>query len=150
MLSGRWMLKLSWIAAVASLGISETQSLLVCLYAIWIYRSDHFSWQHGPWWGQEEECRRQVPRFLLLWGVGFDYSNFLTVTRLAIGAHAAIFNGVVGNVVLWVSEQSRIASIKCSSYMMHQSPSTFFCVWEGFHLSNFYNCCFLNDKCVVW
>ena len=114
MLSGRWMLKLSWIAAFASLGISETQSGLVCSYAVWIYRSYHFSWQHGPWWGQEEKCRRQVPRFLPLRGVSFDYSNFLTVTRLAIGAHAAIFNGVFGNVVLRVSEQSR-RSYWCAS-----------------------------------
>ena len=124
------MLKLSWIAAVASLGISETQSLSVCLYAIWIVLiTSAGNMDHDE--ARRKECRRQAPRFLLLREVGFDYLNFLAVTRLAIEEHPAIFSGVVGNVVLRVSEQSRFACKEGSSYMMHQSPSTFFLCGKG-------------------
>lgn len=44
--------------------------------------------------------------------MSFGYSDFLTVSRLAVGAEAAILRCGAGNNVLLVSERSRIANIK--------------------------------------
>ena len=63
-------------------------------------------------------------------GVSFDYSDFLTVSRLAVGTQAAILSYGAGNNVLRVSEESRISNIKVSSNLMHQVPLTFLC--EGY------------------
>lgn len=77
-------------------------------------------------------------------GVSFDYSDFLTVSRLAVGTQAAILSYVAGNNVLWVSEENRISNIKVSSNLMHQVPWTFLC--EGYYLrySQIYYLVFAN------
>ena len=53
--------------------------------------------------------------------MGFDYSDFLTVSRLAVGAKAAILRRGAGNNVLRVSERSRIANIKGSPIQCSKS-----------------------------
>ena len=137
-----------WIAASASLAYWRLSDWCFVCTAVWIHCLDHFSRHHGPRRGQEEECRRQGFRFLLLRGVSFDYSDFLTVSRLAVGTQAAILRYGAGNNVLRVSEESRISNIKVSSNLMHQVPLTFLC--EGYHLRYSQIYYLVNANFVSW
>lgn len=135
-----------WIAAFTLLAYWRLSDWYFVCTAVWIHCLDHFSRHHGPRRGQEEERWRQGLRFLLLRGVSFDHSDFLTLSTLAVGAQAAIVSCGAGHNVLRVSEESRISNIKVSSNLMHQVPLTFLC--EGYYLRYSQICCLVNANFV--
>ena len=42
-----------------------SKNLIFCV-AVWLHRSNHLCWHHGPRRGEEKECGREGPWLLLL------------------------------------------------------------------------------------